>query len=51
MSLLVPATEITDVFFVLFLELFAIKLEIMAKVVTADGVVIQILLLKKDRIP
>ena len=38
-------------FFVLLLELLALNLEIMPKVIAADGMVIQIFLLKKDRIP
>jgi len=51
MVLLIPARIIADMFFVLLLELLALNLEIMPKVIAADGMVIQIFLLKKDRIP
>jgi hypothetical protein len=51
MILLIPARIIADMFFVLLLKLLAVNLEVMAQVVAADGMVIQIFLLKKDRIP
>ena len=43
--------EVGDMVFVLLLELFAIHLEEMPQLAATDGIIIQIYLLKKARIP
>ena len=49
MFFLIPVVEVGDMIFVLLLELFAIHLEEMPQLAAADGIIIQIYLLKKAR--